>query len=110
MIPISKLTRSALYLIIAATMLGSGVSWSQDMSPTRPLVILIGPPLSGKTTFVTAIQRDYGIPGISVEDLIKDHASELRKLHPEGSFAGRNALRPRHESLPTNPSGRHVSD
>ena len=55
------------------------------MSPTRPLVILIGPPLSGKTTFVTAIQRDYGIPGISVEDLIKDHASELRKLHPEGT-------------------------
>jgi adenylate kinase family enzyme len=84
MIPISKLTHSALYLIVTA-MLGSGVGWSQGSPPTRPLVILIGPPLSGKTTFVTAIQRDYGIPGISVEDLIKDHASELRKLHPEGT-------------------------
>jgi len=85
MIRISKLTHWTLYLIVAAAMLGSGVSWSQDMSPTQPLVILVGPPLSGKTTFVTSIQRDYGIPGISVEDLIKDHASELRKMHPEGT-------------------------
>jgi adenylate kinase family enzyme len=49
--------------------------------PARPLVILIGPPLSGKTTFVTPIQHRYGVPGISVEDLIKDHASELMKMH-----------------------------
>jgi adenylate kinase family enzyme len=45
------------------------------------LVILIGPPLSGKTTFVTRIQSRYGIPAISVEDLIKDHAAELKKMH-----------------------------
>jgi len=45
------------------------------------MVVLIGPPLSGKTTFVTPIQGRYGIPGISIEDLIKDHASELRKMH-----------------------------
>jgi adenylate kinase len=47
------------------------------------VVVLIGPPLSGKTTFVTRIQDNYGIPGISVEDLIRDNASELRKMNPQ---------------------------
>ncbi len=86
MTPNSKRKRSALCLIVATAVLGSGgVAVSQDSPPARPLVILIGPPLSGKTTFVTSIERSYGIPGISVEDLIKDHASELRKMHPEGT-------------------------
>jgi adenylate kinase family enzyme len=84
--PISNLTRSALFLIAAATGLAGGTGgWSQNLQPTRPLVILIGPPLSGKTTFVADLQRNYGIPGISVEDLITEHAAELRRLHPEGA-------------------------
>jgi len=83
MIPISKLMRNAVYLIVAIV-LGGGVSLSQDSQPAKPLVILIGPPLSGKTTFVSNIQRDYGMPGISVEDLITQNAAELRKKHPEG--------------------------
>jgi adenylate kinase len=83
--PISNLTRSALFLIAAVTGLAGGTGgWSQNLQPTRPLVILIGPPLSGKTTFVADLQRNYGIPGISVEDLITEHAAELRRLHPEG--------------------------
>jgi adenylate kinase len=85
MIPISKSKRSTLCLIVVAAILGGGLSWSQDSLPARPLVVLIGPPLSGKTTFVTEIQRRYGIPGVSVEDLITDHASELRRMHPEGT-------------------------
>ena len=86
MILISKLTRGIPCVIVAAAVLGSGGdAWSQNSQPARPLVILIGPPLSGKTMFVTGIQRDYGIPGISVEDLITHHASELRKKHPEGT-------------------------
>jgi adenylate kinase len=68
-------------LIVAVALNGGAVSLSQDSPPTRPVVVLIGPPLSGKTTFVTPIQRRYGIPGVSVEDLIKDHAPELRKMH-----------------------------
>jgi adenylate kinase len=84
--PISNLTRSALFVIAAATGLAGGTGgWSQNLQPTRPLVILIGPPLSGKTTFVADLQRNYGIPGISVEDLITEHAAELRRLHPEGA-------------------------
>ena len=49
-----------------------------------PLIILIGPPLSGKTTFVESISTTYGIPAISIEDLIKDNPAELDRLRGEG--------------------------
>ena len=52
--------------------------------PSQPLIILIGPPLSGKTTFADAISRTYRIPSISIEDLIRDNAAELNKLRGEG--------------------------
>jgi len=82
MIPNSKFKSSALCLMVATVLYG-GVALSQDAPPARPVVVLIGPPLSGKTTFVTRIQDSYGIPGISVEDLIRDNASELRKMNPQ---------------------------
>ena len=83
MISISKSRWTTLCLALAAFLLNVGVIRSQDSQPARPLVILIGPPLSGKTTFLTEIQRRYGLPGISVEDLITKNASELRKMHPK---------------------------
>ncbi|HKS71945.1 MAG TPA: nucleoside monophosphate kinase [Terriglobales bacterium] len=49
-----------------------------------PLIVLIGPPLSGKTTFVQSISSTYGIPTISIEDLIKDNAAELERMRGEG--------------------------
>ena len=49
-----------------------------------PLIILIGPPLSGKTSLVDSITRTYNVPNISVEDLIKDHAAELEHLRAQG--------------------------
>ena len=52
--------------------------------PSQPLIILIGPPLSGKTTFAETISQTYGIPSISVEDLIRDNAAELKQLQPQG--------------------------
>jgi len=54
-------------------------------SPSHPLVILIGPPLSGKTTFITSMSKTYGMPAISIEDLITDNAAELDKLRPQGT-------------------------
>jgi adenylate kinase family enzyme len=53
-------------------------------NPLPPLIILIGPPLSGKTTLVASITRTYGIPNISIEDLIHDNATELERLRGEG--------------------------
>ena len=57
---------------------------TEPASPSQPLIILVGPPLSGKTTFADAISRTYKIPSISIEDLIRDNASELNKLRGEG--------------------------
>jgi len=75
----SKLCAFCLMVVLVLNV--GTVLWAQDSPPARPLVILIGPPLSGKTTFVTRIQQRYGVQGISVEDLIKDHAAELMKMH-----------------------------
>ena len=64
----------------------SNALWAQTESPApaspaqQPLIILIGPPLSGKTSLVDSITRTYNIPNISVEDLIKDHSDELEHL------------------------------
>jgi adenylate kinase family enzyme len=65
-------------------------AWAQtaspepQSSPLPPLIILIGPPLSGKTTLVDSITKTYNVPNISVEDLIKDNAAELEHLRAQG--------------------------
>jgi len=51
---------------------------------SQPLIVLIGPPLSGKTTFADSIANVYAIPSISVEDLIRDNAAELDRLRGQG--------------------------
>jgi len=72
---------------ISLILLVAGV-WAQTANSTpeasQPLVVLIGPPLSGKTTFADAIASSYGIPSISVEDLIRDNAAELDRLRGQG--------------------------
>jgi adenylate kinase family enzyme len=76
-------------LIVLFLLLGNAL-WAQTASPAAQpgaaplLIILIGPPLSGKTTLVDSITRTYGVPSISVEDLIKDHAAELEHLRGQG--------------------------
>ena len=76
-------------LIVLPILLGN-VLWAQTASPaaqpgpSQPLIILIGPPLSGKTSLVDSITQTYNIPNISVEDLIKDHAPELEHLRGQG--------------------------
>lgn len=65
--------------------------WAQtatpDVAASQPLIVLIGPPLSGKTTFADAIANNYGIPSISIEDLIRDNAAELDRLRGQLSLA-----------------------
>ena len=56
-----------------------------------PMIILIGPPLSGKSTFAGQFTTTYGIPSIAAEDLIQENATELSRLHPEG-LAFRSAV------------------
>jgi len=80
-------------VLVAFAFIFANLVWAQagaqavaagPSAATPPMIILIGPPLSGKTTFVDSITQTYGIPNISVEDLIKENAAELTRLHPEG--------------------------
>jgi adenylate kinase family enzyme len=79
--------RSALLilsLVLANIVTAQTASPTAPSSPSQPLIILIGPPLSGKTTFADSISHSYGVPSISIEDLIRDNAAELDKLRGEG--------------------------
>jgi adenylate kinase family enzyme len=71
-------------LLVSSVLLAQTASPATQPAPSQPLIILIGPPLSGKTTLVDSITRTYNIPNISVEDLIKDHAVELEHLRGQG--------------------------
>ncbi len=76
-------------LIVLPLLLGSALcaqtaTPAVRSSPSQPLIILIGPPLSGKTTLVDSITRTYGVPNISIEELIHDNAAELERLRGEG--------------------------
>jgi adenylate kinase len=71
-------------LLLASIMLAQSATPTESAGPSQPLIILVGPPLSGKTTFADAISRTYRIPSISIEDLIRDNADELDKLRGEG--------------------------
>jgi adenylate kinase family enzyme len=72
-------------ILVALPLFLSTVLFAQTASTVQPpLIILIGPPLSGKTSLVESITRTYNVPNISVEDLIKDHAAELEHLRAQG--------------------------
>ena len=72
----------ALSLLMASMMCAQTASPPAQSNP--PLIILIGPPMSGKTTFADSISRTYRIPSISIEDLIRDNEPELNRLRGEG--------------------------
>jgi adenylate kinase len=74
----------AFLFVLGSILLAQTSTPPAPSSSPPPLIILIGPPLSGKTTFVESISTTYGIPAISIEDLIKDNAAELDRLRGEG--------------------------
>ena len=71
-------------LLLASGLLAQTATPAVQSSASQPLIILIGPPLSGKTTLVASITRTFGVPNISIEDLIHDNAAELERLRGEG--------------------------
>ena len=71
-------------ILLTSFLSAQTVNPTAPANPSPPLIILIGPPLSGKTTFADAISRTYEIPSISIEDLIREHAAELQGLRGEG--------------------------
>ena len=49
-----------------------------------PIVVLLGPPGSGKTLQSAAVAKYLNVPIISVADLIKENAAELAKVQTHG--------------------------
>ena len=49
-----------------------------------PLVLLIGPPGSGKSTQGARVAKKWGLPLVSVEKLIADNQDAIRKLRASG--------------------------
>src|SRR5438874_10251533 len=52
------------------------------------VIVLIGPTGSGKTTQAVFLQKRYGLPTISADDLIKQHPEALKKYQTPGIDAG----------------------
>jgi adenylate kinase family enzyme len=73
-----------LFLLLGDILCAQTASPAASSGPSQPLIILIGPPLSGKTTFADSIAHSYGVLSISIEDLIRDNAAELEGLRGEG--------------------------
>jgi adenylate kinase family enzyme len=79
----------AIIPLLLACMRAQTAGPTTPSAASAPLIVLIGPPLSGKTTFAEEIVHTYGIPSISIEDLIRENAVELDKLRGQGvSLAG----------------------
>ena len=61
-----------------------GTAGAVRAQPAGPLVLLIGPPLAGKTTQARILQKERGMAIISVEDLIAQNRQAFQKfLRPE---------------------------
>ena len=77
-------------LFLLSTALLTGLAFAQTPTPAPdqtslpPLIDLVGPPLSGKTSVAASVSDNYKIPVISIEDLISAHADELNQLRGEG--------------------------
>src|SRR3982751_3833283 len=66
---------------IVATTLGAAfamsIAWAQ-LAPPR-VIVLVGPPGSGKTTQSNLLAKKYGIPAFSMADLLKKQMSAHKK-------------------------------
>ena len=60
------------------------VSGAVDAQSARALIVLIGPPASGKTTQAQILQKERGMLLLSVEDLIAQNRQAFERFrHPE---------------------------
>ena len=76
----NPITRLWLCLLFALTLAGSIAAQSAE----KPIVILIGPPSSGKTTQAEMIQKQYSFAMITREQLMKDDPSMLARQKQPG--------------------------
>jgi adenylate kinase len=68
--------------VIAVTLgaaLAVTAGWSQS---TAKVILLVGPPGSGKTTQAQFLSKKYGIPAFSMSDLLKKEVLSVKKNDP----------------------------
>lgn len=80
----ASMLRVAIIPLLLASVCAQTASPTTSPALSAPLIVMIGPPLSGKTSFAEEIVHTYGIPSISIEDLIRDNANELERLKGQG--------------------------
>jgi adenylate kinase len=73
-------TRKWLCLLLAACSLAT----AQAQSPVKPVLILLGPPGSGKSTQAVMVQKQYGFALITREQLMQDDPSLLARQKQPG--------------------------
>jgi hypothetical protein len=59
------------------------VSWGEQLVK-GPIVVLLGPPGSGKTLQAAAAAKYLNVPVVSVEELIKSNAADFRRARIPG--------------------------
>jgi adenylate kinase len=65
-----------------------GVTLSLFAADKSFVIVLIGPTGAGKTTQARFLERRYGLPVISADDLIKENPQALKKYQRPGIEAG----------------------
>lgn len=73
-------------------LIGIGILCAQETQiqavDKRFVIVLMGPPGSGKTTQSEFLKKAFGIPTITSEDLIRSHPEALAKYQNEGIAPG----------------------
>ena len=89
--------RTAGYRLLLTLLLGAAAQ--SQTADKRFLILLIGPTGSGKTTQAEFLKKRFGIPTISVDDLIQANPAALAKYLRPGITPGPRQLNPAIEDL-----------
>jgi adenylate kinase len=92
-----KSVRTIRNVVALALVLGAAAQ-SQSVD-RRYLIVLIGPTASGKTTQAEFLKKRFGIPAISVDELITANPAALAKYRPAGITPGPPQLNPAIDAL-----------
>jgi adenylate kinase len=76
-----------------------GAAVQSQTADKRYLILLIGPTGSGKTTQAEFLRKRFGIPTVTVDDLIQANPAALAKFRRQGITAGPPQLNPAIDGL-----------